>query len=90
MDAVVAAKPGVRYPRCVAGESACPPEDVGGLPGYEQFVEAIADPGHPEHAERVEWWASEEFDPAYFDLGAADRALERLAWTPLSAPAARP
>ena len=42
-------EPGERYPRCVEGEGACPPEDVGGVFGYADFLEAIADPDHEEH-----------------------------------------
>lgn len=83
--AVTAPEPGVHYPRCVAGQGACPPEDVGGIWGFEEFVEVLADPAHPEHAERVEWWGSDRFDPHHFDLDATDRALARLAWTPLAA-----
>ena len=58
--------PGVRYPVCTAGKLACPPEDVGGIWGYYDFVEAISDPKHPEHEERLEWngpYEPEEFDP---------------------------
>ncbi|WP_026196912.1 plasmid pRiA4b ORF-3 family protein [Sciscionella marina] len=84
VDAVATPGPGVRYPRCVAGEGACPPEDVGGVFGYPEFVDALADPRHAEHDERVEWWGSDRFDPHHFDLAAADRALARLAWTPLA------
>ncbi|WP_214404087.1 plasmid pRiA4b ORF-3 family protein [Pseudonocardia lacus] len=83
VDAVIAPEAGVRYPRCVAGEGACPPEDVGGPFGYTEFVEALTDPTHPEHAERLEWWGSDRFDPHRFDLAATDRALEHLAWAPL-------
>lgn len=85
VEAVTGPEPGVRYPRCVAGEGACPPEDVGGPFGYPEFVEALTDPAHREHAERLEWWGSDRFDPHHFDLAATDRALEHLGWTPLAA-----
>jgi hypothetical protein len=85
VEAVTAPEAGVRYPRCVAGQGACPPEDVGGVIGFEEFIEALADPAHPEHAERVEWWGSDRFDPHQFDLDATDHALGRLAWAPLPA-----
>ncbi len=39
-------EPGVRYPRVVTGKRACPPEDVGSVPGYYDFVDATADPAH--------------------------------------------
>ena len=42
--------PGQLYPRLVEAEGRCPPEDVGGPPGYQHFLEAIAHPGHPDHA----------------------------------------
>lgn len=37
------------WPLCVAGQHACPPEDVGGSGGYRDFLEAIGDPNHEEH-----------------------------------------
>ena len=83
VDKVIAAEPGVRYPRCIAGQGACPPEDVGGPWGYEEFQAALSDPSHPEHDERLEW-AGDSFDPHHFDLEEADRALEWLAWRPLT------
>jgi hypothetical protein len=53
---------------CVAGARACPPEDCGGADGYEELLEAIADPQHERHAELKEWvgpyFAPEEFDVA--------------------------
>jgi hypothetical protein len=83
VDKVIAAEPGVRYPRCIAGQGACPPEDVGGPWGYEEFQAALSDPSHPEHDERLEW-AGGPFDPHHFDLEEVDRALEWLAWRPLT------
>ena len=57
---------GTRYPRCLAGERACPPEDVGGPGGYEIFLEALADPEHAEHDE-YQRWIGGSFDPELFD-----------------------
>jgi len=67
---------GVRYPLCPEGERACPPEDVGGVSGYEEFVEVIADPSHPEHEEWMTW-AGGEFDPTRFDPKAATKEMQR-------------
>jgi hypothetical protein len=41
-------------PICLAGENAAPPEDVGGPPGYAEFLEALADPRHEQHEEMLE------------------------------------
>ena len=64
-----------KYPRCTAGKLACPPEDCGGVWGYESFLEAIADPQHPEHAEMLEWVGG-EFDPLAFDSETVTRMLQ--------------
>ena len=66
-----------KYPVCLAGERACPPEDVGGVCGYEGFLEAIRDPDHPEHEDYLEWIGG-EFDPGAFDLEGINAALRRL------------
>jgi hypothetical protein len=63
---------------CTAGENACPPEDVGGPGGYEDFLEAIADPAHAEHDEYLEWVGG-SFDPGLFDLAELNEKLRRLA-----------
>jgi hypothetical protein len=55
------------YPICIKGKRACPPEDCGGVWGYQDFLEAIRDPSHEEHEEMLEW-AGGEFDPEYFDV----------------------
>ena len=72
------AEPDVLYPRLVAASGACPPEDVGGAPGYEEFLEALDDPSHERHAEFVEWHG-ETFDPNVVDTEAINAQLRRLA-----------
>jgi Plasmid pRiA4b ORF-3-like protein len=64
-------------PACLAGARAAPPEDCGGPGGYEELCEILADPRHPEHAERRRW-AGRMFDSEAFDLNAANRRLQRL------------
>ena len=54
--------PGDLYPRLTDIAGRCPPEDVGGFPGYEEFLDAMADPKHPEHAHLKEWYGG-SFDP---------------------------
>jgi len=69
--------PNRKVPVCIAGERACPPEDVGGVYGYESFLEAFKNPDHPEHADQIEW-IGHEFDPEKFDLEAVNTALRGL------------
>ena len=66
---VVVVGPGGDGPGVVAGEGACPPEDVGGPHGYAEFRQVMAEPDHPEHG-RIRTWADGWKDG--FDPGAAD------------------
>jgi hypothetical protein len=67
-------EPQVKYPRCLEGERACPPEDVGGIWGYAEFLEAISDPSHVEHDEMMERVGG-EFDPEKFSVDEVNRKL---------------
>ena len=80
--------PGTAYPRLTEATGRCPPEDVGGPWGYREFLDAIADPSHEEHDERLQWIGS-DFDPADTDADALAQAVHTLArkWT--RKPAAR-
>ncbi len=71
-------EPGRRYPVCLEGGLACPPEDVGGIGGFYEFLEAIGDPDHPEHEYLLEW-AGGSFDPEAFDLDQVNQALRAIA-----------
>jgi hypothetical protein len=57
----------IEFAKCIGGENACPPEDIGGAPGYGEFLEALSDPQHPEHVEQKQW-IGRPFDPRAFDL----------------------
>lgn len=69
---LIAEAPDLRLPVCLAGENACPPEDVGGPPGYALFLEVLADRGHEQHHDMVRWIGG-VFDPKGFDLNRINR-----------------
>ena len=69
---------GLRYAVCMDGERACPPEDVGGPGGYDDFLRVLADPGHEEF-EHLNAWSGGRFDPEEFSLVARNIALQRVA-----------
>ncbi|WP_197446421.1 plasmid pRiA4b ORF-3 family protein [Tautonia plasticadhaerens] len=68
---------GMKYPICVAGQRACPPEDCGGPWAYPEFVEAISNHDHRRHEEMLEWVGG-EFDPEKFDRNAVNDELRRM------------
>lgn len=85
VEEILQAEKGTRYPRCLGGQHACPREDVGGVWGYADFVNAIRDSRNPEHDEMLEWVGG-TFDPDEFDLRGVNgmlrifqSSLERLA-----------
>jgi hypothetical protein len=66
---------GQRYPLCLEGERACPPEDVGGIRGYAEFLKSIADPENEDHDRFLAW--SGPFDAESFDADKATKAMRR-------------
>jgi hypothetical protein len=77
VEKIIPAEPSTTYPVCVKGKRACPPEDVGGIWGYANFLEAIADPAHEEHDSYLEWVGG-EFDPEEFDLEQINKLLKQV------------
>ncbi len=65
------------WPMCIAGANACPPEDVGGPPGYLDFAQAMHDPMNQDHLQMWRWNGG-PFDPASFSLNDANRAIRKL------------
>ncbi|MDB9524408.1 plasmid pRiA4b ORF-3 family protein [Oscillatoria sp. CS-180] len=65
----------VKPPVCLAGERACPPEDCGGIWGYEELLERLADPEEPEYEDLLDWVGA-DFDPEVFSVDAVNRQLQ--------------
>ncbi|NIM20840.1 MAG: hypothetical protein GTN64_00220 [Candidatus Latescibacteria bacterium] len=68
---------GMKYPVCVEGERAGPPEDVGGPWGYAEHLDALADPDHAQHEMLVEWLGS--FDAEAFSVERTTKAMRKFA-----------
>lgn len=74
VEKVLDPEPGKAYPICLKGKGNCPPEDCGGIWGFADFLDAMADPKHPEH-ETLKEWSGGEYDPDAFDLAEVNRVL---------------
>jgi hypothetical protein len=80
LEEILPASPGTTYPRCLAGKGACPPEDCGGVWGYADLKEILADPGHEQHQDMLDWLgldSGDDFDPKAFS---ADHVNDRLSF----------
>ena len=78
-EGMESAEESLTYPRCVSGARRCPPEDCGGVHGYEEFLKAIANRRHPEHRSMLEW-AGGTYDPDAFDPKAVVFDNPRKRW----------
>jgi hypothetical protein len=74
IEAAAEAAADVVYPACTAGQGACPPEDAGGTPGFAELKHILAGPPGSLRDE-MRAWAGEDYDPARFDLAAANAAV---------------
>ena len=77
VEKILPPEPGRQYPVCVTGKRACPPEEVGGIRGYADFLKAIGDPGREEH-DQVLRWVGGEFDPEAFSCEAVNATLDAV------------
>ena len=74
-EGCVRAEKGTRYPVCLEGERACPPEDVGGSPGYAEYLETLNNPDDEQWEESSEWRGP--CRPEQFDAGVATKRMRR-------------
>ncbi len=64
----------------VDGARACPPEDVGGIQGYHDFLETLLTSPNSDAAQALLQWAGGTFDPELFDRRGANAAIQRMIW----------
>lgn len=69
------ADPKAKYPLCLEGARACPPEDCGGTPGYAEYLAAITNPRHEQHEDMLKWRGP--FDPEGFDVKKATKEMRK-------------
>ena len=66
LEKILPAIPVVKYPVCIAGKRACPPEDCGGTPGYNNLLMVIKNPRDAEYRNMMEW-LGKKFYPEKFN-----------------------
>ena len=74
VEQILPAEKETRYPLCLDGKRACPPEDCGGVGGYENLLEILRNPEHEEY-ESMREWLGRPVDPEAIDLKAINRIL---------------
>lgn len=66
-----------KYPLCIAGLRKAPPEDSGGVSGYEISLEMMMGDKKNAYSLITEWYG-EDFDPEYFNIDEVNSMLSRL------------
>lgn len=74
LEGLLLAEPDTSYPRCLAGDRACPPEDCGGPHGYQEMLKVLEDPGHAEYGDYVNWLGGQGSGGRPFDAGLFEAA----------------
>ena len=78
VEAILPIQKGTQYPICLEGKRACPPEDIGGVEGYDDLLKILSNPKHPEREEMMEE-VGEDFDPEFFDIEDVNLGLRQYA-----------
>ena len=65
-EKILPASIGEKYPKCIDGKMACPPEDCSGIGGYYNLLSILNDPKNEDYSETIEWLGG-EFDPEKFE-----------------------
>lgn len=82
LEKVLRETPENTYPHCMAGKGRRPPEDCGGVWGYADLKDILADSGHEEHQDMLDWLclvSADAFDPSAFSIDDVNARLKHLA-----------
>ena len=66
LEGILIKEKGTKYPKCIDGSRACPPEDCGGVPGYCHVSDVVSNPGHEEYEDMITWLGG-KYDPEEFN-----------------------
>jgi Plasmid pRiA4b ORF-3-like protein len=77
VEKILPKEPDVKYPICLDGKRACPPEDCGGPPGFREFVEAVCNPYHEDHQAMIRW-VGYKYDPNEFNIALVNKRMARI------------
>lgn len=69
-------KAGDRAPFVLSGKNACPPEDCGGISGYENILELLDDEDSSDRRELIKWQGTDWWDYSKFSLKTANDRVE--------------
>ena len=75
LEKKITSDPEIIYPTCLTGKMNCPPEDCGGVWGYENLLEIIKNPEHEEYEEYMDWLGG-AFDPKDFNKDEINNRLK--------------
>lgn len=74
VEAILPVEKGKQYPVCLEGKRTCPPEDIGGVEGYEDLLKIFSNPKHPEHKGMMEEFG-DDFEPDIFNMDGVNESL---------------
>ncbi|MBE7379914.1 MAG: plasmid pRiA4b ORF-3 family protein [Leptolyngbya sp. SIO1E4] len=77
LEAILVPDASLPTPHCLEGERACPPEDCGGVWGYEELLEQLGNPDTPDYEDLLNWVGA-DFDPEVFPIEAVNQQLNQL------------
>jgi hypothetical protein len=68
------AGPGENLPSCIDGAGKCPPEDCGGVYGYQELLTVLKGPPSEHRTELLEWLGA-DYDPSAFSVDEANARM---------------